>query len=137
MSEILDINKYRRINKFDRLPYGVKVAREFSNELWICCMEIWILLSYIWMIYPNKNPNTLTIFWTYSRSVKKISGFGFKLSEEKRDLLMKKIKYLGHILDENGKIPDPTRSSAIKEIPAPKSVKILLAFSGVANYHKK
>ena len=32
---------------------------------------------------------------------------------------MNKIKYLDHIIDKNGKIPDPTRCSAIKEMLTP------------------
>ena len=57
---------------------------------------------------------------------KKISYFDFKLSKEKCNLLMKKIKYLGHIIDKNGRIPDPARSSAIKEITS---------ILGLANYY--
>ena len=45
---------------------------------------------------------------------------------------MKKIKYLGHIIEGKGRIPDPARSSAIKEVPVLKKVKILQAFLGLA-----
>ena len=46
--------------------------------------------------------------------------------------ILKKIKYLSHMIAENSRIPDPTWSSAIKEKPAPKNAATLQAFSRLA-----
>lgn len=37
--------------------------------------------------------------------------------------LRRKIKALGHIIEENGRVPDPAKSSAIKDMPTPKNIK--------------
>ena len=49
---------------------------------------------------------------------------------------MKKIKYLGHIIDKDGRYPDPKRGTAIKDMPAPDNVKTLQSFLGLANYYQ-
>ena len=40
-------------------------------------------------------------------------------------------KMLGYIIDENGRILEPTRYSAIKEMPTPKNFNTLPAFLGL------
>ena len=40
--------------------------------------------------------------------------YSFKLGAEKSEFFMKKIKYLGQIIDSNGRKPDPERTEAIK-----------------------
>ena len=39
-----------------------------------------------------------------------------------RVFLLRKIKYLGQIIDENGRRPDPERAAAIKNMPAPENI---------------
>lgn len=49
---------------------------------------------------------------------------------------MTKKKYLGQIIDENGRKLYPTSSSAIKNMPSPTNVSSLQGFLGFANYYK-
>ena len=48
---------------------------------------------------------------------------------------MNKIKYLGQVIDINGRRPDPARASAIQGMPAPENVSSLQSFLGLANYY--
>ena len=48
---------------------------------------------------------------------------------------MSEIKYLGHIIDSDGRRPDPARAEAIKSMPIPKNAVTLQAFLGLANYY--
>ena len=48
----------------------------------------------------------------------------------------KKIKYLGHIIDKDGRRPDPKWAAAIKDMPAPNNIALLQSFLGLANYHQ-
>ena len=41
---------------------------------------------------------------------------------------MNKIKYLGQIIDKNGRRPDPAQSSTIKDMPAPENISSLQSF---------
>ena len=65
-----------------------------------------------------------------------IREFGFKVKEAKCDFCMNKIKYLGHIIDKDGRSPDPERARAIKDMPAPDNVTALQSFLGLANYYQ-
>ena len=65
-----------------------------------------------------------------------IQEFGFKVKEAKCDFCMNKIKYLGHIIDKDGRRPDPERASAIKDMPAPDNVTTLQSFLRLANYYQ-
>ena len=45
------------------------------------------------------------------------------------------VKYLGQIIDDNGRRPDPERAEVIKNMPSPNNVTNLPAFLGLANYY--
>ena len=49
---------------------------------------------------------------------------------------MEKIKYLGHIIDKDGRRPDPEQVTAIKDMLAPKNVSALESFVGLANNYQ-
>ena len=65
-----------------------------------------------------------------------IREFGFKVKEAKCDFCMNKIKYLGHIIDKDGRRPDPEKSTAIKDMLAPDNVMTLQSFLGLANCYQ-
>ena len=65
-----------------------------------------------------------------------IREFGFKVKEAKCDFYMNKIKYLGHIIDKDGRRPNPERATAIKDMPAPDNVTTLQSFLGLVNYYQ-
>ena len=46
----------------------------------------------------------------------RINEYGFTLKDTKCEFFLDKIKYLGQIIDKNGRRPDPERSIAIKKI---------------------
>ena len=49
--------------------------------------------------------------------------------------IMDKIKYLGHIIDKDGRRPGPERAAAIKDMPVPDNIASLQSFQGQANYY--
>ena len=63
-----------------------------------------------------------------------IREYGFKVKEAKCDFCMNKIKYLGHIIDKDGRRPE--RATSIKDMPAPDNVTTLQSFLGLANYYQ-
>ena len=48
------------------------------------------------------------------RVFSRIQEFGFKVKEEKCEFFVEEIKYLGHIIDKDGRRPDSDRATAIK-----------------------
>lgn len=67
---------------------------------------------------------------------KKIQDFGFKVKESKCEFGLEEIKYLGHIINKNGRFPDPERSIAIRDMSTPTNVATLQSFLGLANYYQ-
>ena len=66
----------------------------------------------------------------------KIQDYGFKLKESKCDFFMEKIKYLGHIINKDGRRPEPEWATTIKDMPAPENVISFQSFLGLANYYQ-
>ena len=48
---------------------------------------------------------------------------------------MSEIKYLGQIINSDGRRPDPAMAEAIKNMPTPKNLVTLQAYLGLANYY--
>ena len=49
---------------------------------------------------------------------------------------MNKIKYLGHIIDNDGRRPNPERATAINDMPSPDNITTLQSFLGLTNYYQ-
>ncbi|KAL7286467.1 hypothetical protein TKK_0019413 [Trichogramma kaykai] len=60
-----------------------------------------------------------------------------KLQPEKCNLLERKVRYLGHILSEEGLQVDPKKTEAVVRFPTPKTVKNVRQFIGLAGYYRR
>ena len=49
---------------------------------------------------------------------------------------MEKTKYLGHIIDKDGRRSDPERATTIEDMSAPDNIASLQSFLGLANYYQ-
>ena len=59
-----------------------------------------------------------------------------KIEENKCGFQLEEIKYLGHVINKDGKKPEKSRAAAIKHMPNPKSVKTLQSFLGLVSYYQ-
>lgn len=69
--------------------------------------------------------------------LKRIDEFGLKLSPTKCKFFQTSVKYLGHVISDNGIQPDPDKISAIKQWPRPNTVKELRSFLGFSGYYRR
>jgi hypothetical protein len=60
-----------------------------------------------------------------------------KLKPEKCEFLRKEVSYLGHVISENGVLPDETKTKVIDEFPTPQTVKQLRSFLRLMSYYKR
>ena len=66
----------------------------------------------------------------------KLQEYGFKVKEAKCDFILPEIKYLGQIINRDGRRPDPERANAIRNMPAPDNVQDSQSFFGLANFYQ-
>lgn len=71
------------------------------------------------------------------RVLNRLKEFGLKLSPEKCHFFKKSVKYLGHVVSENGVETDPEKISALTTWPQPHNIKELKSFLGFTGYYRR
>ena len=67
--------------------------------------------------------------------LKQMTAYGFRVQAQKCTFFVDCIKYLGFIIDKNGRCPDPESIKAIQDMSAPHDKATLLSFLGlISNY---
>ena len=121
--------------RLKRLPFGLKVAPALFQQIMDTMLaDLGFAIAYLDdILVKSKNvqehkEHIRTVF-------QRIEEFGFKLSAEKCEFFLKQIKYLGQIIDSQGRRPDPQRTEAIEKMPARNNVAQLQSFLGLAQYY--
>lgn len=76
-------------------------------------------------------------FEILERVAEKLTTAGLVISAKKSQFCMKRLKYLGHVIDEDGIRADPDKIAPISEYPAPKSVKDVRRFMGLTGWYRR
>lgn len=125
--------------EYNRMPFGLKNAPATFQRL----MET-VLSSLNWrqcLVYLDDVIVFSQSFEDHLVHLKDafecIQGAGLKLKPSKCYFAQSEVKYLGHIVTENGIAPCPDKCAAVKEFPTPVDVKSLRGFLGLANYYRK
>lgn len=67
----------------------------------------------------------------------RLRAANIKLKPQKCNFLLKKVKYLGHVLTQEGILPDPEKIEAIEKFPIPKNIKGVRSFLGLINWYRR
>ena len=133
----LTMNMHKGIFRLSHLPFGLKVAPSLFQQIMdtmLTDMEYAIAyLDDILIKSENEDQHKTHILAVFQR----IEEYGFKLSAEKCRFFMKKIKYLEQIINSDRRKPDPERAEAIKNMPAPDNVAILVLVNYYSIYNLK
>ena len=125
--------------KWKVLPFGLTSAPATFQRL----MEQ-VLQGLHWktlLLYLDDIIVVAPDFQTHLQRLEEVLGrlqkAGLKLKPGKCELLQHMVRYLGHIVSEEGVATDPAKVEAMKDWPPPKEVKELQAFLGMTGYYRQ
>ncbi|XP_054765371.2 uncharacterized protein K02A2.6-like [Lytechinus pictus] len=118
---------------FDRLPFGITSApevfqRTMSNILEgldgvICHMDDVLIHGVTQADHDTRVRAVL----------QRLQEAGITLNHDKCEFSQQRVKFLGHFIDRTGVKVDPSKTKAIRDFPAPRTVKELQRFLGMVN----
>ncbi len=135
--ELITINTHLGLYRFTRLPFGLKTApaifQSVMDQILVNLNKVRCYLDDILVGGTSKSECKENLHKVLSR----LNEYHVKVNITKCKILEKSVKYLGHIISENGLATNPEKLKAIVEAPEPKSVKELQSYLGLLNYYGK
>ncbi|EGT45549.1 hypothetical protein CAEBREN_25839 [Caenorhabditis brenneri] len=132
---LLSINTHKGIYQFQRLPFGVKSApgifQQVMDQLVNGIEGVSAYLDDIIITGGTIEEHNIRL----KKVMCRINEFGMRMKLEKCKFLMEEIRFLGFIVDKNGRRPDPEKIAAIKDMPAPKDVTQVKSFLGLIQFY--
>ncbi len=125
--------------EFNRMPQGVTNAPSTFQRVMEKCMgslhlkEVLVFLDDLIVFSSSLEEHEERLMKVLS----KLKEFGLKLSPDKCRFFMKSVKYLGHIVSENGVETDPDKISALTTWPKPTNISELKSFLGFTGYYRR
>lgn len=135
--ELLTINTVKGLFRMKRLPFGVKTAPNlFQRFMDILIHDLDGTTAYLDDILitsksvPEHEDRLREVF-------RRLDKHGLKIRKEKCSFLETEIKYLGFVLNEKGRKPDPAKTKAISDMPAPRDLSELRAALGMISFYSQ
>lgn len=125
--------------EFNRMPQGVTNAPSTFQRLMERCMgemnlkEVLVFLDDIIVFSSTLEEHEVRLMKVLTR----LREFGLKLSPEKCMFFQTSVKYLGHIVSQDGVGTDPGKVEALKKWPRPQDLKQLRSFLGFSGYYRR
>ncbi|WKY12958.1 hypothetical protein Q1695_004069 [Nippostrongylus brasiliensis] len=133
--ELLTINTHRGLFRYNRLPFGVKSApgifQQIIDSMIAGLPGVAAYLDDIIVTGRNADEHRRNLEGLFQR----ISNYGFRVRIDKCHFMMTEIRYLGNIIDKDGRRPDPEKIRAITDMPPPEDVTQLRSLLGMLNYY--
>ncbi|CAO4363315.1 unnamed protein product [Caenorhabditis nigoni] len=133
--ELCTINTHRGLYQYQRLAFGLKTApmvfQRIMDKMISGLDGVTAYLDDIIIVGSTEKEHKENLFKLFSR----ITEYGFRVKLEKCTFLEEEIKFLGFIVDKNGRRPDEEKIRAIKNMDTPKGEKELRSFMGMITYY--
>lgn len=125
--------------EFKRMPFGLKnapatfqrminhVLREHINKICVVYLDDILIFS------TSLQEHIEAI----NEIFRKLREFNLKVQADKCKFFAKKTEYLGHILTQEGIMPNDKKIEVIKNIKLPKTPKQIKSFLGITGYYRK
>ncbi|CAH8538525.1 unnamed protein product [Schistosoma rodhaini] len=132
---LLTINTYKGLFRYNRLPFGVKTASSiFQQVMDTMLQDVPGAAAYLDDIIIM-GVDKIDLEKKLDQVLSRIAEYGFRLRAEKCNFCMKKVSYLGFIIDKDGRRPDPENTQAVKTMPRPTDVPTLRSFLGLVSHY--
>ena len=125
--------------EYNRMPFGLTNSPATYQRLMEECLgDLHTRICFIYLDDLIIFSKTIAEHYARLEQVfERLRQVGLKLSPKKCSLLQKKVKYIGHIISENGVEADPDKISKVVEWPRPKSPEEVRQFLGFVGYYRK
>lgn len=125
--------------EFNRMPQGITNAPSTFQRLMERCMgdlnrkEVLVFIDDLIIFSESLEEHESRLMHV----LKRLKEYGLKLSPEKCKFFQTSVRYLGHIVSENGVETDPVKIEALKTWPRPRNLKELRSFLGFSGYYRR
>lgn len=125
--------------EFNRMPQGITNAPSTFQRLMEQCMgdlnrkEVLVFIDDLIVFSKTLEEHEARLL----QVLKRLRHYGLKLSPKKCKFFQTSVRYLGHIVSENGVETDPSKIEALKTWPRPRNLKELKSFLGFAGYYRR
>jgi len=122
--------------RWTRLPFGIKCAPEIYQRIMDEMLHDIKGARAIFddIIIGGKGEEHDRIL---RQVIERAAEWNLRLNFDKCKIRQKSVKYVGHVVTENGLQPDPEKVRAVKDLPTPKSKEELRRFLGIIQYLSK
>lgn len=134
--KLLTMNTPFGLYRYARLPFGISPAPAIFQKTMKKIFEDFDLIIYLDdIIVATENEEQMKK--QLEKIFKRMSEFNLRINFEKSKFFLKNVKFLGHVISDEGIEPDQEKIQAMLETPAPTNVKELQAFIGLIEYYSK
>lgn len=135
--ELVTINTPKGLYQFTRLPFGVSSAPAiFQREMENLLHDLDHVVVYFDDILVTGTSDKE--HWeNLGRVLDRLKTAGLRLKLSKCEFMKPEVQYLGHIISAAGLRPNPAKTEAVLEAPAPRAVKELQSYLGLVNFYRR
>ncbi|XP_058494566.1 uncharacterized protein LOC131465683 [Solea solea] len=125
--------------QFERMPQGITGAPATFQRLMekavgdMNLLEVLVYLDDLIVFGRTLEEHEVRLLKVLDR----LAEVGLKISFDKCQFCLPKVKYLGHIVSANGVSPDPSKIEAVTTWPQPINLKALQSFLGFCGYYRR
>jgi transposase InsO family protein len=125
--------------EFNRMPQGITNAPATFQRLMENCVgslnlqQALAFLDDLIVFSKTLEEHELAL----SRVFRRLRTYGLKLSPSKCHFFQRSVRYLGHIISEEGVQTDPEKIAVVRDWPTPTNMKQLKSFLGFAGYYRR
>ena len=125
--------------EYQRLPFGLKTAPATFQRMMNVVLSgltgtrCFVFLDDIVVYAKSLAEHDAKLRQVFDR----LRENNLKLKPEKCEFLRREVSYLGHVISENGVLPDKAKTKVIEDFPPPQNAKQLKSFLGLMSYYRR